>query len=363
MKIWKLCILLLSIIFICGCSKDSSSGNEEDGTTTFTQEVTTLAGSGAVGRTDGTSATASFYNSLGVAVDAAGNVYVADTGNDIIRKITAAGIVTTLAGSETEGSEDGTGTAASFNSPNGIAVDATGNVYVADTGNHKIRKITTSGAVTTFAGSGTRSGTDANGIAASFNRPVGLAVDVTGNIYVADSFNQKIRKITPAGAVTTLAGSGSTGSTDAMALESTFSHPRGIAVDADGNVYVADTNNYKIRKIAITGEVTTLAGSGSFGRADGTATTATFQYPSDLAVDADGNVYVADHYNHLIRKITTTGIVTTWAGATTSGSTDATGTEASFYYPHGITIDTAGNIYVADSNNNKIRKITNTPIK
>ena len=319
--------------------------------------VTTLAGSGAQGSTDATGTAATFYIPEGVAVDAAGNVYVADTGNHIIRKITPAGVVTTLAGSGAVGSTDATGTAASFFYPYGVAVDAAGNVYVADTFSNKIRKITPAGMVTTLAGSGTAGSTDATGTAASFNLPSGVAVDAAGNVYVADTFSNKIRKISPAGGVTTLAGE-VIGNTDGTGTAASFWRPYGVAVDVAGNVYVADTNNNEIRKITPAGVVTTLAGSGAFGSTDGTGTAASFNLPHGVAVDAAGNVYVADYMNNKIRKISPAGVVTTLAGSGAVGSTDGTDTAATFNHPPGVAVDAAGKVYVADWGNNKIRKLT-----
>jgi sugar lactone lactonase YvrE len=265
--------------------------------------TSTLAGDGSADSVDGTGTAASFNNPWGVATDASGNVYVADQGNNIIRKITAAGVVTTLAGSGSAGSVDGTGTAASFFAPTGIATDASGDVYVADQGNHKIRKITAAGIVTTLAGSGSAGAAEGTGTAASFSYPFGVATDASGNVYVADRGNHKIRKITAAGVVTTLAGSGSAGSTDGTGTAASFNNPAGVATDASGNVYVADRGNHKIRKITAAGIVTTLAGSGSAGSADGTGTAASFNQPSSVATDVSGNVYVSDWNIHKIRKI------------------------------------------------------------
>ncbi len=211
--------------------------------------VTTFAGFGTIGSIDGTGTASTFNNPNGVTVDSFGNVYVADTSNNIIRKITPAGVVTTFAGSGTVGSTDGTGTASSFYSPVGVAVDSTGNVYVAERYNHKIRKITPAGIVTTFAGSGIAGSINDTGTAAFFNRPYGVTVDSTGNVYVADSVNNQIRKITTAGVVTTFAGSGTAGSADGTGTAASFYSPVGVAVDSTGNVYVADTVNNKIRKI------------------------------------------------------------------------------------------------------------------
>ena len=317
--------------------------------------VSTLAGSGTFGYTDGTGTSAKFDYPPGVAVDGAGNVYVADQGNNRIRKITASGVVSTLAGSGTPGNADGTGTSAQFSYPYGVAVDGAGNVYVADQGNNRIRKITASGVVSTLAGS-TSGYTDGTGTSAQFNNPYGVAVDGAGNVYVADRYNDRIRKITTSGVVSTLAGS-TNGYTDGTGTSAQFYNPFGVAVDGAGNVYVADLYNHRIRKITASGVVSTLAGNGTYGYTDGTGTSAKFNRPTGIAVDGAGNVYVADLSNHRIRKITTSGVVSTLAGST-YGYTDGTGTSAKFYYPSGVAVDGAGNVYVADYHNHRIRKIT-----
>jgi sugar lactone lactonase YvrE len=252
--------------------------------------VSTLAGmAGASGSTDGTGNAARFDFPSGVAVDSAGSVYVADTSNHTIRMITPTGVVSTLAGmAGASGSTDDTGSAARFSSPSGVIVDSSGNVYVADTGNDTIRKITPAREVTTLAGTGGSAGSaDGTGSAARFNSPGGVAVDDAGNVYVADTSNHTIRKITPAGAVTTPAGSaGVQGSADGTGSAAQFNTPKAVAVDSAGNVYVADTSNDTIRKITPAGVVTTLAGSpGVPGSADGTGSAARFNLPGGVAVD------------------------------------------------------------------------------
>ncbi|WP_445752727.1 NHL domain-containing protein [Polaribacter sp.] len=319
--------------------------------------VSTFAGLGS-GYADGTGTAARFKNPFGVAVDVSGTVYVADEGNHKIRKITPSGDVTTFAGS-TIGYADGIGTAAKFIYPTGVAVDASGNVYVAEQANHKIRKITPTGEVSTFAGS-IGGYADGTGTAARFNNPYGVAVDTSGNVYVADESNHKIRKITPDGVVTTFAGS-TAGYADGTGTAAQFYFPTGLAVDDSGNVYVADYNNNRIRKITSTGVVTTLAG-GTQGSADGTGTAAQFNHPKGIALDASGNVYVADYDSNRIRKITPIGEVTTLAGST-YGFVDGTGTEAKFRNPTGLAIDNASGImYIADYNNHRIRKIVDTSL-
>jgi hypothetical protein len=321
----------------------------------------TLAGTaGQAGSADGTGSSALFNFPSGIAVDDAGNAYVADTNNDTIRKITSAGVVTTLAGvAGSQGPADGIGSAAQFAFPASVAVDGEGIVYVADPGNDTIRKITSAGVVTTLAGTAGQSGSvDGTGSAALFHGPYGIAVDGAGNVYVADS-NGAIRKITSAGVVTTLAGTaGQSGSADGTGSGALFYEPYGVAVAGAGIVYVADSGNNTIRKITSAGVVTTLAGmAGQAGSADGTGSAAQFNFPWNVVVDGAGNVYVADTGNYTIRKITSGGVVTTLAGtAGQAGSADGTGSAAQFGYPGAIAVDGSGNVYVADSDNETIRK-------
>lgn len=326
--------------------------------------VTTVAGlAGQSGHADGKGSDARFDYPEGVTVDAAGNLYIADTDNSMIRKITPAGVVTTLAGRwPYVGPNDGTGSDATFDTPEAIAVDAAGNVYVADTDDFIIRKVTPAGVVTTIAGKGRTPGkSDGNGSAARFDSPTGIALDNAGNIYVADTANNTVRKITPAGDVSTLAGTpGTFGSTDATGSAARFTTPAGVAVDASGNIYVADLNNSTVRKITPLGVVTTLAGAApEFGTNDGNGSAARFAFPRQIAADRVGNVYVADTGYSTIRKISTSGDVTTIAGtAGSTGTTDGIGSAARFNAPRGVAVDPAGNVYVADTGNHTIRKIT-----
>jgi len=288
------------------------------------------------------------WNPYGVAVDASGNLYVDDTMSNQINKISPTGVVTGVA----------SGNWGTFINPQGLALDASGNLYVAGYGYCKITMITPARVISILAGSGCQEGAvDGTGTAATFKLPQGVAVDASGNVYVADTGDNKIRMITPAGMVSTIAGSGAEGSSDGIGAAASFYNPTGVAVDASGNVYIADTKNNKIRKITLGGIVSTFAGSGIQGSADGSGTAAQFYGPQGVAVDASGNVYVADSGNNKIRKITPAGDVSTWAGSGTQGSDDGTSAAASFYKPTGIAVDASGNLYVADSVNNKIRKI------
>ena len=324
--------------------------------------VTTIAGvEFSPSRTDGTGTSAGFSGPYGLAADQNGNVYVADTGNGSIRVITPGGIVATLAGpSFGPGYEDGTGAQAEFQGPKGVAVDGARNVCIADSENAVIRKIAPGGVVTTFAGTAGAMGTaDGTGAAARFNVPVGIAVDGSGIIYVAD-YNGTIRKITPSGMVTTLAGTaGVYGNADGIGAAAQFDTPSGVAVDGAGNVYVADTDNSTIRKITPGGMVTTIAGGAHTLYADGVGAAAGFYYPTGVAVDGAGNVYVADTENSVIRKITPDGVVTTFAGtAGRVGSADGIGAIARFNFPSRIAVDGNGNLFVTDELNSTIRKIT-----
>jgi sugar lactone lactonase YvrE len=353
------------------------SGGGTQGTTAAGVMVTTLAGSAAAppGYADGAGSTARFYSPIGIAVDGTGNVFVADQGNSVIRKITPAGVVTTFAGSAgLRESVDGAGTDARFSDPETVAVDRTGNLFVAEYMNNTIRKITPAGVVTTFAGSaGLRGSADGTGTDARFYGPMGVAVDAAGNVFVADGNNMTIRKITPAGGVTTFAGTAGpcgSGTGDGTGTAARFCGPNGIAVDGAGNVFVADSGGITIRKITPAGVVTTLAGStSSSGIVDGTGTAASFSLTSGVVTDAAGNLFVADTGHNTIRKITPAGVVTTVAGSVEivpagqmgqKGSVDGTGTSAQFNEPMGLAVDGSGNIFVADTFNNTIRKITPT---
>lgn len=349
-----------------------------------TSQPTPIAGSTTFvpGSADGVGAVARFDSPRGLAL-VGSTLYVADSRNSTIRKIEPGGVVTTLAGLASAGSGDGVGSAAHFREPYGVAVGKSGNVYVGDSGNVEIRKITPAGKVTTIAGqAGVYGNEDGNGSAAHFRDPRQVAVDGAGSVYVADRGNNSIRKITPAGDVTTLP----------MNLYA----PEGVAVDKAGNLYVADTGQHTIYKRTPNGQITVLAGAKSGGNLDGDGSAARFNFPSGLAVDASGFVYVADSGNGSIRKITPSGTVTTlpghwlrtvgvavdkngnvfvsdpfsWTISKISpsgdvafiagekdvlGSRDGTGRQALFWDPTGLATDTAGRLYVADRANNTIR--------
>src|SRR6266700_3150893 len=321
---------------------------------------------GVSGSPDGIGQAAQFYFPHGVALDSATNLYVADTQNHVIRRITPARVVTTIAGSAGKhGNVDGVGTgAAQFNSPIGLSVDSAGNLYVGDTVNQTIRQITPAGVVTTLAGSPGLQGTiDGVGSAARFNQPVSVAVDSANNVYVSDSGGETIRKIDVNGVVTTLAGTGGlSGTNDGVGNAARFTNPQAVAVDGAGNAYVSDSGNNTIRKITPDGVVTTIAGNpAQSGSLDGTNNAALFSSPRGVAVDSATNIYVASG-DSTIRKLTPIGtnwVVTTLAGtADQNGSVDGTGSAARFHFPYGIAVDNAGNLYAMDRSNDDIRKIS-----
>ena len=355
---FPVCLLPLALVPLAGLQAQS---NYATPTT-----ITTFAGlAGHYGTADGTGSAARFSNPEGVAVDAAGNIYVGDSYQYTVRKITPGGVVTTLAG--VPGSSGGTDSADGpprFNGPEGMAIDGAGTVYVADTLGAKIRVVTAAGVVTTLAGSGAGGWADGTGPAAIFDNPTSVALDGAGNLYVADSSNDVIRQIViSSGVVTTYAGlHGQFGTADGTLANARFNQPSGVAFDAAGNMYVADTFNYTIRKITPGGVVSTLAGTaGSSGSRDGLGSAARFLVPRGLAVDAAGNVYVADTGNCTIRKVTPAGLVTTLAGTlASSSSVDGTGGNAQFWNPNGVAVNAAGVLYIADPLNNIIRKGTTT---
>lgn len=306
--------------------------------------VSTLAGNGNNGFVDGPGNQARFsYDTYGVAADAAGNVYVADGSNNCIRKITPEGVVSTLAGDTIIGNRDGTGKDARFNYPHGLAVDGSGNIFVADAANNLIRKIAPAGVVTTVAGSGAKGLTNGTGIAAAFDFPADLVIDGVGNLYVSDGNNRCIRKIAPNREVTTFA----TG----------FGFPEGITMDVAGNLFVADAGSGVIRKVTPAGVVSVLTGSlARRDHVDGKLADALFHTPEGIAIDKDGNLYVGELYP-AIRRISPDGIVSTIAGSGTINFLDARGLNARFGEPSGVAVDGAGNIFIADVVNLRIRKL------
>jgi len=339
-----------------------------------TGDITTVAGNGAQAYSGdgGPAASASLYYPSDVAVDASGNIYIVSSVYNRIRKVDAStGDITKVAGNVIAGysGDGGAATAASLRYPSGVAVDVSGNIYIADYYNHRIRKVDAStGNITTVAGNGTMeySGDGGPAASASLNKPSGVAVDASGNIYIADASNRRIRKVDAStGVITTVAGNGTMGYSGdgGPASSASLFSPASVEVDAARNIYIADAGNQRIRKVdAATGNITTVAGNGTmeYSGDGGAAASAGFWNPSDVAVDASGNIYIADQNNNRIRKVdASTGVITTVAGNGPYGySGDGVpAASASLYYPSGVAVDASGNIYIADASNNRIRKV------
>ena len=315
--------------------------------------ISTFAGSGTAGSIDSTGTNATFGYIEGISLDSKGNIFVAGLNNNLIRKITPEGVVTTFAGSGARGSLDGIGIAATFNGPSYMAIDSLDNIYLTDINTNLIRKITPDAVVTTFAGSGTKATTDGTGTAASFNSPWGITIDSNGNLFVSELAGHVIRKITPGAVVTTFAGSGTAGSIDSKGILASFKDPMDIDIDSNNNIFVGDRGNHKIRKITSEGVVTTFAGSGTVGSVDSTGILASFNHPDALTIDSKNNIYVADFSNDNIRKITPEGLVTTFINS-----------DAGFDGPVGIDIASDDrSIYFAEFSKYKITKVfINTPV-
>ena len=337
------------------------SGHEAEGAVpTFTYleftdyVVATVAGSATFGLQDGTGPDALFRNPEGVAVAPNGDIIVTDRANSSIRRVTPDGVVTTILGDGTTGFANGDVSVAKLALPWKSCVDKYGNIFIADRDNHAIRKIDVNGLVSTVAGTGVAGYVDGPGAEAKFSQPIDVAVDANGVLYVADNSNHKIRKITPEGVVSTLAG-GAAGFIDGDVATALFRNPSGVAVDGAGNVYVADRLNHRIRKIDITsGQVSTIAGAGTAGSRDGLVGEAQFNGPYGVDVDVDGSVIVADLGNNKIRMIVD-GTVTTVAGSST-GFLDGAGVISKLASPTDVAVFD-GVIYVADLGNHRIRKV------
>jgi len=337
--------------------------------------INTVAGTGSPGYTgDGAAATAAQLNTpYTVALDASGNLYISDTGNNRIREVVvASGNIGTVAGNGTYGysGDGGAATSAELRSSNGVDLDATGNLYIADTGSNVIRKVS-NGIIATVAGNGNGSSGDGGPATGALLGYVdGAALDAGGNLYLADSRNNRVRKVATNGTITTVAGTGVAGyaGDQGAATAAQLNGPSGVAVDSNGNVFIADTNNNVVRKVtAATGLISTVAGNGTlgFGGDGGAATSAELQYPYGVAVDSSGNLYIADTFNVVIRKVTTNGNISTVAGsADIPGYTGdgSTATLASLNYPYGVAVDSSGTLFIADTGNSAIRRVASLNI-
>jgi len=352
----KICVLaLMSILFVSADSRVLAENGADFAS------VTTLAGAGTPGAQDGVGKLALLNRPHGMAQNNSGIVYFADRGNHQIRSFNPATLeVKTVAGSGKAGSLDSKGREAEFNQPIAVAVSREGIVYVADRENHKIRKIDAEGNVTTLAGTGLVGNADGNALEAQFNQPYGVALDQEEeNLLVADYLNHSVRSINLKTAlVTTLAGNGQAGNFDGEGRDARFNQPYSIKHDGQGNFYIPDQLNHSIRKLTLSGQVTTVAGSGKAGYADGSGSSAQFNNPTGLAVGVSGELYVADRNNHRIRRVSQDGTVTTLAGTGVEGDKDGSLAEAEFKRPIDVVYDAVlDELTVSEENGHRLRNI------
>lgn len=342
------------LLSLWGCKKDNEVDRVQSPIAYAT--VSTLAGSGSPGFVNGVGTAAKFYSPDGGAVDTQGNLYVADYVNGCVRKITPAGLVSTFAGGTGTGLLNGPAATAKFSGILDVAIDVQGNLYVADTDNACIRKITAAGIVSTLAGTGTAGFADGPGTTAQFSSPSGVAVDAQGTVYVADYGNFRIRKILPNGTVSTLAGTGQRGYADGAGSVAQFKGLEGLALNTNGLLYAADTEDHRIRTVTSAGVVSTLAGTGVRGFADGAGAAAQFYIPAGVAVDSQGDVLVSEVGNNCIRRIDKNGVVSTLAGTRVAGMMDGPVGTAQFDRPSGLIMGATGVFYVTESSH-RIRKV------
>ena len=349
---------LLFALCVCICSLVKS------------QIITTVAGGGTNGVGDGGQATAASVNPADVMLDGAGNLYIADFNGNRIRKVNSLGVISTVAGKGTAGfsGDGGQATAAKISGPSGVCFDAAGNMFIADNDNSRIRKVNTSGIIETYAGNG---GTGYNGdgiqaTAAELFFPNSMAVDASGNLYIVDGANNSIRKVNSSGIITTVAGFGGCGNycgDGGLATDAGLYQPDAIYIDAAANMYLADAGNSRIRLVDNLGVIITIAGNGTSGYTGdgGQAIQAELFYPQGIAIDGAGNLFIADFYDNCIRRVDVSGTITTVVGNGVAGFGGDGGlaTNASIYEPQGINFDAAGNLYIADSKNQRVRKVSN----
>ncbi|MGQ9634639.1 MAG: NHL repeat-containing protein [Bryobacteraceae bacterium] len=335
--------------------------------------ISTLAGTGTPGSEgDGSPATeAQVNNPFGLALDSSGNLYIADQFNNRVRKLTPDGKLSTVAGTgkASYSGDGGSATEAALNHPCGIAIDSAGNLYIADTANNSIRKVTSAGTISTFAGTGSigNTGDDGEATKAVLDHPIGLAVDSQGNLYIADTGNNRVRVVGTDGKITAFAGTGTAGSLGdgGPAKEAQLNRPQGVFVTPSGVVYIADTFNHRIRKVDTGGAITSVAGTGLPGYSGdgGPALKAALRYPKSVFVDRDGNLFIVDAFNARIRVVTPDGIIHTVAGDGIHGyaGDDGNALKARFRFPSAIAVDSGGRLYVTDTQNNRVRLLAPPP--
>ncbi len=349
----------LSLFFIAGLSA----------TGLHAQTINPFAGNHTSGYSgDGNAAlSAQCFAPAGIACDNAGNVYFCEIGNSVVRKVNAAGIISTVAGTGTAGfsGNGGPATAANINQPTSVAIDDTGNIIITDDANNMIRKVNTSGIISTIAGTGVAGywGDLGPAVSAQLNSPSGVATDHKGNIYIADVYNHAVRKIDTGGRITTIAGDGTPGYTGNgySAIIASLNFPKGVIVDSAGNIFIVDQGNSAIRRINTGGIINTYAGCDTPGYSGdgGYGYKAKLNAPTEVATDRSGNLYIADFNNHVVRKVTPSGIISTYAGSGTSGYSGDGGNArlANMAGPYGVAVSSTGRIYITDEINNVIRVI------
>ncbi|MFF1359993.1 RICIN domain-containing protein [Streptomyces sp. NPDC058297] len=331
--------------------------------------IRTVAGTGDAGFNGDNepAVSAQLNHPYGIAVGSTGALYVSDHNNHRVRKITTDGKISTVAGTGAAGfsGDKGPAVSAELNGPREVAVDSAGTLYIADAENHRIRKVTTDGKISTAAGTGTAgfSGDDGLATAAALNYPYGIAVDNAGALYIADTENHRIRKVTTDGKISTVAGAGSPGfaGDGGPAVSARLNGPYGVAVDSAGDLYIADAENHRVRKVTVDGKISTVAGTGTegFGGDGGPAAAAQLDFPLGVVVDSAGTLYVSDHNNHRVRKVAADGQISTAAGTGRAGfgGDDGPATSAQLNYPFGLVVDCVGDLYIADYVNHRVRKV------
>ena len=356
--IWGVLLIVLSLGLLATAAVLAAGG-----------DISTVAGTGTQGFSgDGGPATSAKFNRpIGIAVDSSGNLFIADRNNERVRKVDTSGNISTVAGNGTNGfsGDGGPATTARLNLPRDVAVDSSGNLFIADRSNHRVRKVDTSGDISTVAGDGTNgfSGDGGQATSTQLNFPNGVTVDSSGNLFIADQANHRIRKVDTSGIIITVAGTSTSGFLgDGVAATSTaLNQPSDVAVDSSGNLFIADEFNHRIRKVDISGIITTVAGNGTqgFSGDGGPATSAKLDTPTGVAVDASGNIFFADSSNHRIRKVDTSGIITTVAGDGTQGFSGDGGsaTSAQLDFANDVAVDSSGNLFITDINNERVRKV------
>ena len=349
----------------------AASGNHRIRKVDSSGVITTFAGTGVYGfgGDDGPAVDAQLRSPWSVAADSAGNLYIADTVNFRIRKVDSSGVITTFAGTGERGfgGDDGPAVDARLATPTGVTTDSAGNLYIADLGNQRIRKVDSSGVITTFAGTGERgfAGDGGPAVDARLTSPIGVMADGAGNLYISDANNFRIRKVDSSGIITTFAGTGVHGvaGDGGPAADAQLRGIYGLAADAGGNIYIAERTSHRIRKVDSSGVITTVAGNGTegYGGDSGQAVAAQLKEPRGLAADADGNLYIADWGNHRIRKVDSSGVITTFSGPGENGDSGPAA-HARLRYPQGVAADSAGNLFIADSNSHRIRKVDSSGV-